>query len=74
VLERSRLGFDYGKFDYVMHEGRAVLLDANSTPGISSRTEQLILSADELARGLEEWIRAGQLQPVRNTFDECARV
>jgi hypothetical protein len=30
--ERRRLGFDFGKFDYVIHEGRAILLDANKTP------------------------------------------
>ncbi len=30
---RRRLGFDYGKWDFVMHEGRAVLIDANKTPG-----------------------------------------
>lgn len=30
---RSRLGFDYGKFDFVVHDGKAVLLDANKTPG-----------------------------------------
>ncbi len=29
---RRELGFDYGKFDYVIHEGRARLLDANATP------------------------------------------
>lgn len=29
---RGELGFDYGKFDYVLHEGRGVLLDANRTP------------------------------------------
>lgn len=33
VEMRRRLGFDYGKFDYVIHEDRVVLLDANSTPG-----------------------------------------
>ena len=27
------MGFDYGKFDYVMQEGQPVLLDANKTPG-----------------------------------------
>ncbi|WP_375201256.1 hypothetical protein [Hyphococcus sp.] len=32
--ERKRLGMDFGKFDYVEHEGRTVLLDANRTPGI----------------------------------------
>ena len=36
VLEmRRRLGFDYGKFDYVLHDGRVVLLDINKTPGES---------------------------------------
>lgn len=29
---RRELGFDFGKFDFVLHEGRAVLLDANKTP------------------------------------------
>jgi hypothetical protein len=32
--ERERLGFDYGKFDFVMHEGEAILLDANKTFGV----------------------------------------
>jgi hypothetical protein len=33
LRERRRdLGFDYGKFDFVIHEGKAVLLDANKTP------------------------------------------
>jgi hypothetical protein len=30
---RKRLNFDYGKFDYVVHNGRPVLLDANKTTG-----------------------------------------
>jgi hypothetical protein len=29
---RAELGFDYGKFDYVIEDGEAVLLDANLTP------------------------------------------
>jgi len=33
VEARSRLGFDYGKFDYVLHNGQPVLLDANKTTG-----------------------------------------
>ena len=36
VAERTRLGFDYGKFDFVIHEGRPVLLDANWTPVYNS--------------------------------------
>lgn len=31
--KRAALGFDYGKFDFVMHEGAPILLDANKTPG-----------------------------------------
>jgi hypothetical protein len=34
VALRHRLGFGYGKFDYVVREGRAILLDANKTPGL----------------------------------------
>lgn len=30
---RAALGFDYGKFDFVVHGGAAFLLDANKTPG-----------------------------------------
>ena len=30
---RHRLGFDYGTFDYVVHDGAPVLLDANRTQG-----------------------------------------
>ncbi len=40
VHARNRLNFDYGKFDYVIHNGRPVLLDANKTTGadwVSSR-------------------------------------
>ncbi|HVJ92654.1 MAG TPA: hypothetical protein VM580_22795, partial [Labilithrix sp.] len=29
---RSRLGFDFGKFDFVLHGGRTILLDVNRTP------------------------------------------
>jgi hypothetical protein len=28
---REELGFDYGKFDYVMHEGKAIVFDVNRT-------------------------------------------
>ena len=33
VATLYRLHFDYGKFDYVVHEGRAVLIDTNKTTG-----------------------------------------
>ena len=40
VEARKRLNFDYGKFDYVLHDSRPVLLDTNKTTGadrVSSR-------------------------------------
>jgi hypothetical protein len=33
---REKLGFDFGKFDFVDHEGRWVLLDVNRTPSFPS--------------------------------------
>lgn len=33
---RAELGFDYGKFDYALVDGTAVLYDANRTPGTPS--------------------------------------
>jgi hypothetical protein len=36
VLRRA-MGFDYGKFDYVLHEGEPVLLDINKTVGLNGR-------------------------------------
>jgi hypothetical protein len=52
---RRRLGFDYGKFDYVEHDGKSVLLDANPTPQIPPNlSDVLSRSAKELAPGLLE--------------------
>jgi len=33
---RKAMKFDFGKFDYVVHEGQALLLDANKTTGASA--------------------------------------
>jgi hypothetical protein len=50
---RQRLGFDYGKFDFVIHDGEPILLDANATPGCSGqRNEKLEAFAEDLAGGL----------------------
>ncbi len=32
LIERHRLGLDYGKLDFVIHDGSVVLIDANKTP------------------------------------------
>jgi len=51
---RQQLGFDYGKFDYVMHDGQAVLLDANKTTGAGGlpRTPELDALRRHRADGL----------------------
>jgi len=54
---RKRLGFDYGKFDFVVHDGKAVLLDANVTPTIPENlSEELRRSVRHLASGLLEFL------------------
>lgn len=51
--ERERLCFDYGKFDFVMRDGRPILLDVNRTPGIAPALEPIIKTgARNLAEGL----------------------
>lgn len=48
---RQANGFDFAKIDYVEHEGRPVILDANKTPTIDSRPDspRLLHLADGLA-------------------------
>lgn len=51
---RAAMGFDYGKFDFVMIDDEAILLDANRTPsfniGSPSPTQMVIL--EKLAGGM----------------------
>jgi hypothetical protein len=51
---RRRFNLDYGKLDYVVHEGRPVLLDVNKTTGASPQMGSAPLSAmrRRLAEGL----------------------
>ena len=55
--ERERLGFDYGKFDFVVHDGRATLFDANRTPSAPPSSPEIDASNAHLAGGLEALIR-----------------
>ncbi|MFN8011891.1 MAG: hypothetical protein U0P81_10865 [Holophagaceae bacterium] len=52
VAERYRLGFDYGKFDFVIHGGRPLLLDVNKTLGGRSlhRAPDAFLAARHAAK------------------------
>ena len=51
---KKRTGFDFGKFDYVMHDGKAVVLDLNKTPSYAGDPESPRLR--HLARGIEEFL------------------
>jgi len=51
---REQLGFDYGKFDYVVHDDRPILLDANKTPTFRGDPDSPHLR--ELAMGIEEFL------------------
>jgi hypothetical protein len=52
--ERARLGFDFGKFDFVIHDGKPILLDANRTPAAPppSLEAQLAHLYERMASGL----------------------
>ena len=51
--ERERLGLDFGKIDYVVHDGVAVMLDANKTPAV--RASKLTPNLLHLAEGLADF-------------------
>jgi hypothetical protein len=52
--QRADLGFDYGKFDFVISDGRPVLLDANRTPTNQTMTpDERATEANNLADGIE---------------------
>lgn len=55
--QRRRLGFDYGKFDFVVEDGKGVLLDANRTPGSTRGLGKHMRAANvELARGFDAFL------------------
>jgi hypothetical protein len=51
---RAAHGYDFGKFDYVMHEGAPILLDANKTPGFSG--DPLSPRIRHLADGIRDFL------------------
>jgi hypothetical protein len=54
---RTSWGFDFGKFDYVLSEGKSILLDANKTPSFALDTSPFHRAAlPRLARGIERWL------------------
>jgi len=56
---RRKLGFDYGKIDFVIHDGKPVLIDANRTPTMPRGDLGPVVRAGmaELAQGLAALLR-----------------
>ena len=50
---RQRLGFDFGKIDYLELDGMPVVLDINTTPTVVDGSEQLARDLRSLAPGIE---------------------
>jgi hypothetical protein len=59
IAMRETLGFDYGKFDYVVIDGRAVLLDVNKTIGWprGPDTPEAQAMRRERAQGIYDYLR-----------------
>ncbi len=56
VIEaRSKLGMDYGKLDFVVHDGRVIILDVNRTPGRFGPESRMHAKAHQLAPGIESF-------------------
>ncbi|MCC6659262.1 MAG: hypothetical protein IT437_00075 [Phycisphaerales bacterium] len=56
IEARCRLGLDFGKIDYVLNEGRGVLLDVNPTPTLrASAFSTGPVASEGLDEGLAYW-------------------
>lgn len=55
---RRKIGMDFGKIDFVVREGRAVILDVNPTPSVSTEggSRGAARRAPLLAEALERWV------------------
>lgn len=54
---REQLKFDYGKFDYVVHDGKPILLDANKTVGSVHGSPILEENWRRRAKGIYSYLR-----------------
>ena len=54
-IVRKKLGFDYGRFDYVEHHGKTVLLDVNKTLGGRHHLDAYSARLDILAEGINNF-------------------
>ncbi len=51
---QEKLGLTYGKMDFVMHDGKPILIDVNTTPTVTgdARSEQYRVLNEEMAAGV----------------------
>jgi len=56
-LRRRELGVDFGKLDYILHEGEAILLDVNTTPhsGTTEVRERNLWINGVMAAGIDSF-------------------
>ncbi len=55
ILKRKELKMDYGRFDFVIYDNRAILLDVNKTMGTRSMAYSHWKPLDELALGIKNF-------------------
>jgi hypothetical protein len=55
VAAAKHMKFDFGKFDYVLHEGQAILLDTNKTPG-AGQAPEFFAMCREWAKGIHAYL------------------
>jgi hypothetical protein len=55
VEAASKIGLDFGKLDYVLHDGRPVLLDVNKTPGAGKSASYPAMSR-VWAKGIKQYL------------------
>jgi hypothetical protein len=55
-VRRETLGFDYGKFDYGLVDGRVVLYDANRTPGSLADPTRHTATIEALSAGISAYL------------------
>ncbi len=68
---RRRLGLDYGKLDYVIHEGRAHLLDVNTAVGMRGEINVWRIGvAAPMAEGIAYFERDGAGISCRDTLED----
>lgn len=60
---QEKLGLTYGKMDFVVHDGKPVLIDVNTTPTVTgdSRSEQYRVLNEDMAAGVHWFEKNGGL-------------